>query len=94
MKPEACKIWPFKVLHEAKYGQSNQAAYDYGGLRLYVYADITCSGLSYGSPNWEFQHSKVKEFTEIALGVREVQHKTTRAAIYRTQQHWGRKLFP
>ncbi len=29
MKPEACKIWPFKVLSEPKYGEPNQAAYDY-----------------------------------------------------------------
>jgi len=93
MKPEACKIWPFKVLHEPRYGESNQAAYDYGGLRLYVYADTTCSGLVYGAPKWDFQHSKVREFAELALGLRDVQHKTTRAGVFRPQQRWGRRLF-
>jgi len=38
-KPEACKIWPFKILSEPKYGEANQAAYDYGGVQLYVYGD-------------------------------------------------------
>ena len=28
MKPEACKLWPFKVLSEPKYGEEKQAAYD------------------------------------------------------------------
>jgi hypothetical protein len=49
MKPEACKLWPFKVLSEPKYGEPNQAAFDYMGNKLYVYADTMCSGLRYGT---------------------------------------------
>ena len=94
MKPQACKIWPFKVISEPKYGQPNQAAYDYGGLRLYVYADTMCSGLRYGEPTWEFKHTKVKEFTELALGIREIQCKTTRPIVCQPEQQWGRHLFP
>jgi len=93
MKPEACKIWPFRVLSDPKYGQSSQAAYDYGGLRLYVYADTTCGGLRYGTPTWDFRFTKLREFTELALGVRQVQYKTTRSVDFR-QQQWGRQLFP
>lgn len=78
MKPEACKIWPFKVLSEPKYGQPNQAVFDYGKMRLYIYADVMCSGLRYGTPTWDFQYSKLKEFTEISLGLRQIQYKTTR----------------
>lgn len=94
MKPEACKLWPFKVLSEPKYGQPNQAAFDYDGMRLYIYADTMCSGLRYGSSTWEFRYSTLKEFTELALGVRQVQHKTTRDATFRSNS-WGRQLrFP
>jgi hypothetical protein len=94
MKPEACKIWPFKVLTEPKYGDEKQAAYEYRGMRFYVYGDIMCNGLRYGAPTWDFQHTTVREFMEIAIGVRDVQCKTTRPAVYDTQPRWGRKLFP
>lgn len=90
MKPEACKIWPFKVLTEPKYGDSAAAAYDYHGMHLYVYGDTMCSGIRLGEPTWDFKNSTVKEFTEIALGVRDAQHNSTRA----NTQQWGRRLFP
>ena len=93
LKPEACKIWPFKVLAEPKYGEPNQAVYDYHGVRLYVYADTMCSGLRYGAPTWDFRYTKIKEFTELALGLRQVQEKSTRA-IGVSQKQWGRQLFP
>jgi len=93
VKPEACKLWPFKVLYEPKYGEEKQAAYDYRGIRLYIYGDTMCSGLRCGTPTWDFLHTTIKEFTELALGVRQVQYKTTRSDTFR-QQQWGRKLFP
>jgi hypothetical protein len=94
MKPEACKLWPFKVLSEPKYGEPKQAAYDYGGIRLYIYGDTMCSGLRCGTPTWDFRYTTIKEFTELALGVRQVQYKTTRSDAFRPQQQWGRRLFP
>jgi Fe-S-cluster containining protein len=94
MKPEACKLWPFKVLSEPKYGQAKQATYDYGGLRLYIYADTMCCGLRYGAPTWDFCCNKIREFAELSLGITEVQCKTTRAISHKGQQQWGRKLFP
>lgn len=77
MKPEACKIWPFKVLTEPKYGEPNKAAFDFGGHRLYVYADAMCGGLRYGEPTWEFRYTTVREFVELSLGMRNVQHHAT-----------------
>jgi uncharacterized protein len=91
MKPEACKIWPFKVLSEPKYGEPKQAEFDFGKAKLYVYADTMCSGLRYGEPTWDFRYTTIKEFTELALGIRQVQYKTTRAE----QNQCGRQLrFP
>jgi Fe-S-cluster containining protein len=92
-KPEACKLWPFKVLSEPKYGEPNQAVYDYGGVRLYVYGDTMCSGLRLGTPTWDFRYTKIKEFTELALGLRQVQYKTTRSVQFTPTKQWGRKLF-
>jgi Fe-S-cluster containining protein len=77
MKPKACKLWPFKVLHKPDFGNANEAVYDYGENRLFVYADSTCSGLRYGKPSWEFTNHAVKEFIEIALGLRNEQGMTT-----------------
>ncbi len=93
MKPEACKIWPFTVLAEPKSGEEKQAAFDYLGNRLYVYADTMCSGLRYGEPTWDFRYTTIKEFTELALGIRQVQYKTTRA-VSSSPSQWGRKLLP
>ncbi len=93
MKPKACKIWPFKVLVEPKYGELKQATFDYMGNRLYIYADAMCGGLRYGTPTWDFRYKTITEFAELALGLREVQHKTTRP-MNPGQNRWGRLLFP
>jgi Fe-S-cluster containining protein len=93
MKPEACKIWPFKVLAEPKYGEPNQAIFNYMGTKLYVYADAMCNGLRYGTPTWDFRYTTIKEFAELALGIRQLQYKTTRGSG-NAQIQWGRHLFP
>src|SRR5512136_679045 len=77
MKPEACKLWPFKVLGTPKYGYAQQAAYNYFGRTLFIYADSNCNGLKYGRPLWGFANFTVKEFTEIALGLNSCQVKST-----------------
>jgi Fe-S-cluster containining protein len=93
MKPEACKIWPFKVLAEPKYGEPKLSEFNYMGHKLYVYADSMCSGLRYGEPTWEFRYNTVKEFAELALGIRDAQCKTTRG-VSAVPNPWGRRLFP
>ncbi len=77
VKPKACKLWPFRVLSEPKFGYANEAVYPYGGNKFFVYADSVCSGLRYGEPTWEFTNYVLKEFVEIALGRRNGQSKTT-----------------
>jgi hypothetical protein len=77
MKPKACKLWPFKIFGEPQYGYASNAVYSYGENQLFVYADSTCSGLRYGKPTLEFSECTLKEFVEIALGVRNNQFKTT-----------------
>ena len=49
--------------------------------KLFVYVDSMCSGVRYGVPTWEFQNNTVKEFAEIALGVRRVGQGSTTGHI-------------
>ena len=78
MKPNACKLWPFKIARTPEFGYANEAAYSYGENKLFVYADSICAGLRYGKPTREFASHTLKEFIEIALGLRRGQFKTTR----------------
>lgn len=82
MKPKACKLWPFKVLSKPEFGHANDARYVYGENELFVYADSFCSGLRYGKPTWEFTNHTLKEFIEIALGIRSEQYKTTANLVF------------
>jgi Fe-S-cluster containining protein len=76
-KPRACQLWPFKVLMRPEFGYGNEAVFSCGENRLFVYADPSCRGLRYGSPTLEFASRTVREFVEIALGLRTYQLKTT-----------------
>jgi len=76
-KPRACKIWPFKVLAQPEFGYPNQASYQVGKSKLFIYADPACRGLTFGAPTWEFANHSLREFIEIAMGIRETQCKTT-----------------
>lgn len=77
MKPKACKLWPFKILTRPDFGNANKAAYQYGENILYIYADSTCNGIRIGNPSSEFASNTLKEFVEIAMGIRSEQYKTT-----------------
>lgn len=76
-KPQACKLWPFKVLRKPNFGKPNEAAYHYGNRRLFVYVDSACVGLRFGVPTREFTYSVIPEFIEIAFGMRRKQFKST-----------------
>lgn len=78
-KPRACKIWPFKVQVKPEFGYAHQAAYQIDQSELFIYADPACHGLTYGHPTWEFANFTLKEFVQIAMGIRETQCKTTGA---------------
>jgi Fe-S-cluster containining protein len=77
MKPKACQLWPFKILSQPRYGYANDAAYHCGGQNVFIYVDSMCNGLRHGTPTWEFANLTLREFTEIAMGLRREQHKTT-----------------
>jgi Fe-S-cluster containining protein len=77
MKPRACQLWPFKVLSEPRYGYPNEASYFYGDTRVFVYADSMCRGLRLGLPTPLFANYVLREFVEIAAGVRINQFRTT-----------------
>ncbi len=77
MKPQACKLWPFKVLSKPKFGSASRAVYYHQAQKLFIYTDPACPGLRRGVPTQEFAHSVIPEFVEIALGVRQKQLKTT-----------------
>jgi Fe-S-cluster containining protein len=76
-KPIACKLWPFKILDRPRHGYANDATYKYGENTIFVYADSYCDGITYGVPTWEFTNYTLKEFVEIAMGLRSDQYKTT-----------------
>jgi Fe-S-cluster containining protein len=92
-KPEACKVWPFKVCAQPKYGEEKLALYMFQGKPLYVYGDNMCNGLRYGSPTWEFKNQILIEYIEISLRLRGQQSKTTRSQTLTTQS-FARQLFP
>ncbi len=77
MKPKACKLWPFKVLPRPQFGSPQEAAYVFGQSKLFVYADSMCSGLRLGTPTLDFVNGTLREFVEIAAGLRDLQVKTT-----------------
>jgi Fe-S-cluster containining protein len=77
MKPRACQIWPFKILMRPEYGLANEAVFPLGDNRVFVYVDPACHGVRYGLPTYEFANFTLKEFVEIAAGLRVRQLKTT-----------------
>jgi Fe-S-cluster containining protein len=76
-KPQACRLWPFKVLDRPRYGTPDEAQYRYGNRKLYVYVDTACLGLKYGAPTREYTYSVISEFVQTAFGVRRRQFKST-----------------
>jgi len=82
MKPRACQLWPFKVLSRPEFGYPNEALYSYGECKVYVYADPMCNGLRLGHPSLEFGNFTMREFVELAAGIRDRQVKTTSSLGY------------
>jgi len=82
MKPLACKLWPFKVTDKPKYGNPNEALFDFRGRKVYVYIDPTCPEIRWGKPTIQMVHGIIPEFIEIALGLREKQYFSTSIELY------------
>lgn len=76
-KPQACRLWPFKVLDKPKYGDRGRAMFSYGNQTFFIYVDPLCPCLDYGQPTQNYINFVVPEFIEIAVGVRQRQLKST-----------------
>ena len=77
MKPLACKIWPFKICDNPRYGKPDEAYLKYKSEEFYVYAFPQCPGISYGKPSEQFVSRTLPEFIEIRLGLRRKQFYST-----------------
>ena len=84
MKPRACKLWPFKIYSQPRYGRSNQASYEYMDREFFIYVDPRCLGLRFGrNPSNQLVSKIIPEVLEIALGLREKQfYSTSRTPPY------------
>ncbi|PVX23779.1 MAG: hypothetical protein CW691_09645 [Candidatus Bathyarchaeum sp.] len=79
MKPLACKIWPFKVFDNPKFGNPNEALYTYRNRNFFIYVDPACTGLTLGKPSPEFKYKTLPEFIDVAVGIRRKQlHSTSK----------------
>lgn len=82
-KPKACKLWPFKIFEQPRYGRDKEAIYRYGDKDFFVYVDPSCLGITWGIPTKRFIFEILPEFIEIALRRREKQfYSTCRFANY------------
>lgn len=94
MKPNACKLWPFKILNRPKYGRPNEASFRYGDRDFFVYLDPSCAGIRWGNPTQEYAQRTITELVEIVLGKREKQCYSTSRMLYRPRYFKvrGRKI--
>jgi len=81
MKPIACKLWPFKISDNPKYGRPNEAVFNYVGRKFYVYVDPSCVGMRWGNPATSFLNETLTEFVDLALGLRRKQFFSTSRLI-------------
>ena len=82
MKPRACKLWPFKIYKNPKYGRPHEALFTRWKKNFFIYVDPLCTGIRWGTPTWEFMHKTLPEFLEIGLGVHKKQHYSTSKIPY------------
>ncbi|RLI21433.1 YkgJ family cysteine cluster protein [Candidatus Bathyarchaeota archaeon] len=95
LKPQACKLWPFKIYTHPRYGQEKQAVFEYNGRKFYIYVDPNCIGIRWGTPSQTLIEKTIPEFIQIALGHNQTQHYST-ANINKlvTQQLTKPKIIP
>ncbi len=54
LKPYACKMWPFRIYREPKFGHPSDAGVNYGRRMYFVYLSSACRGIELGTPSPEF----------------------------------------
>ncbi len=77
MKPQACKLWPFKIYARPKYGLGRESVFPYKGEIYYIYLDSACKGINYGRPNSQFVEQTIPEFIGLSQGSKEKQAFST-----------------
>lgn len=82
MKPLACKLWPFKILDEPKFGRAQEAIFNHRGRSFYIYVDPICPEIRWGKSPVKMVDNVLPEFVDIALGVREKQYYSTSTSLY------------
>ncbi len=87
IKPKACKLWPFKIYSQPRYGRPEQASYEYMDREFFVYLDPHCKGLKFGrNPSNQLASKTIPEFMEIAWGLRDrQQYSTSRIPSYHNE---------
>jgi len=76
-KPMACKLWPFTICEKPEYGFNEEAEFEFGNERFYVYLNPYCRGMVYGRPSKVLVQKVVPEFVELRLGLRREQSRST-----------------
>ena len=76
-KPLTCKIWPFRILTEPRYSESNEACFDYRNRRFYIYAIPHCPGIIWGHPTEGLVKKTLPEFIDVRFGLQGRQHFST-----------------
>ena len=77
MKPLACKLWPFRIISEPKYGNSNEACFNYKDREFYIYVNLMCHGILRGRLNRIFISKILPELIEIRMGSQRKQFYST-----------------
>jgi len=77
LKPQACKLWPFKIYTRPRYGQEKQAVFPFNGRKFYVYVDPACIGIKWGNPSQRLIEKVIPEFIRIASGQPQPQQYST-----------------
>jgi len=81
MKPLACKLWPFKIGRQPRYGYAEESSFPFKGKIFHVYLDSTCRGITFGEPTPALAERIIPEFIEVFLGLRENQVYSTMSPL-------------
>jgi Fe-S-cluster containining protein len=76
-KPLACRMWPFKLLDNPKYGRANDAYFDYRNQHYFIYVVPNCPGVTLGLPSEGFIQKTLPEIVDIRMGLQRTQHFST-----------------
>jgi Fe-S-cluster containining protein len=75
-KPLVCKLWPFAILENPKYGKNGESIYHYQEKKFYVYVHLYCRGLLLGKPLPHLRNKVIPEAVRLSLCLEESQKHT------------------